>query len=230
MKRRGHIADERGDTLIELMVGLAAGLVVLATLTMVILVTLEGSAKVSARVDATQRARVVLDEIIEELHSACVAPKIAPIYAKSTGTSLEFIHAAGTEGSQVAPNPTLSVISLSKGVLSQSNSVATGGTAGAWTWSAPTTTQLMTNIAPIAPSSSIFSYYAYSNGALSETPLKTPLEANAALTIEVRIALTATPGNTPVTDGGAAASIQGSAELRLTPPSFNEQAVSLPCQ
>ena len=61
MKRRGHIADERGDTLIELMVGLAAGLVVLATLTMVILVTLEGSAKVSARVDATQRARVVLD-------------------------------------------------------------------------------------------------------------------------------------------------------------------------
>ncbi len=51
----------------------------------------------------------------------------------------------------------------------------------------------MTNIAPIAPSSSIFSYYAYSNGELSETPLKTRYEAKAALTVEVRIALTRHP-------------------------------------
>ena len=75
----------------------------------------------------------------------------------------------------------------------------------------------MTNIAPVAPSSSIFSYYAYSDGALSETPLKTPLEANAALTIEVRIALTATPGDRRSADSGAPASIQGSAEAAPHP-------------
>jgi hypothetical protein len=174
---------------------------------------------------------VALAQIMEELHSACVAPQNAPVKAESTGTSLSFIHAAGAEGAAVAPNPTKSVISLENGVLSQSDYESTGGASPNWTFSAQSTTrQLLTDVGPVSPSSSIFSYYKYANGTLSETPLSTPLGEAAALTIEVRVALTAAPTSTPVADSDAASSIQDSAALRLTPPSFNEGAASLPCQ
>jgi hypothetical protein len=231
MTRLPPAADERGTTLVELMVGLGAGLVILSTLTMVIMVTLHGSAKVSARVDATQRARFVLTRIMEELHSACVTPKIAPVLSDSTGTSLSFIHSEGNQGNQVAPNPTHTVISLASGVLSQTDYVATGGVAPNWTYSTtPSTRKLLTGVSPVAPSSSIFSYFEYKNGALSGTPQTTPLGTGAGSTIEVRVAFTASPGSTPVTDKGATASIQDSAVLRLTPPSYAEGTVSLPCQ
>jgi hypothetical protein len=226
------IRDESGTTMVELVVGLAIGLVVLSTLTTVIIVTLHGSARVSARVEATQNGRVVLARVMEELHSACVAPKVAPIQVGSSGTSLRFIRAAGKEGSAVAPTPTFTEIKLSGTVLSQSDYAATGGTAPTWTFSnTAKTTQLMTNVAPLVAGGPIFSYYSYANGALSTTPLTTPLDTNgAALTVQVKVGFATAPGKTPVKDAGASSAIQDSAILRLTPPSFNEQAVSLPCQ
>ena len=226
------IREEAGTTMVELVVGLAIGLVVLSTLTTVIIVTLHGSARVSARVEATQNGRVVLANLMEELHSACVAPKVAPVQVGSTGTSLRFIRAGSSEGAAVAPVPTLTEVNLVGNVLTQSDYAATGGAAPTWTFSKTATTrQLMTNVAPLAPGGPIFSYYSYVNGALSATPLTTPLDVNgAALTVQVKVAFATAPGKTPVKDAGAAAAIQDSAVLRLTPPSFNEQAVGLPCQ
>jgi Tfp pilus assembly protein PilW len=231
MRRIDPLRDEQGTTMVELLVGTAMGMVVLSALTMVIIVTLHGSGRVAARVDATQRARVVVSNIIQELHSACISPKVAPIQSGSTGTSLKFIRASATEGAVVAPAPTLTQISLSGGVLTQTDWASTGGTAPNWTYSStPTTRQLLTKVAPISPSTSIFSYYASSNGAVSATPQGDLTAATAPLTIQVRVALSASPSSTPVTDKNAAASIQDSATLRLTPPSFNESAESLPCQ
>jgi hypothetical protein len=58
-----------------------------------------------------------------------------------------------------------------------------------------------------------------------------PLEGvDPSLTVEVRAALTAAPESTPVKDAGAEASIQNSATLRLTPPSYNEGSPARPCQ
>jgi Tfp pilus assembly protein PilW len=232
MTRVDLLRDERGTTLIELTVGLAVGAIVLMMLTTGIVVALHGSSRVGARVEATQNARIVLTRVMEELHSACVAPKIAPIQAGSTGTTIKFIRAAGTEGAAAAPTPTLTEISLNNGILTQSDYAATGGSAPTWTFSStPTTRRLMTKVGPVSGSSSIFSYFAYTNGALSTTPQTTPLSAgDAGLTVSVRMALTANPSTTPIADKGAAASVQDSTVLRLTPPSFNEQAVSLPCQ
>lgn len=231
MIARVDIRDERGTTLVELMVGLAAGLVVLSALTLVIVVTLHGNARVDARVEATQKGRIVLTNLMEELHSACVAPKIAPVLEKSSGTKLIFVHAAPSEGATVAPNPTKTEVVLNNGTLTQYDSVATGGTSPNWTWGTPTSRTLMTNVAPISPSSSIFNYFAYQNGALAAVVPSTELTSTQAATvIEVQVALTTSPTTTPVADAGAPSSIQDSALLRLTPPSFNEQAVSLPCQ
>jgi len=235
MSRRTDIVrDERGATLVEVLVSTGTGIVVLGALTMVIVVAMHANARVSARVDATQRARLVVTKIMQQLHSACVAPKIAPIQPGSTGTSLRFVYAPPSQAAAVAPMPTMTEISYSNGVLTQTRWPATGGGYPNWTYSStPTTQQLLTDVGPIPPASSIFSYYGSSNGSLSPTPQTTPLEPAATpLTIQVRVALSAEPtrGASPVADSNASAHVRSAATLRLTPPSFNEAAPALPCQ
>lgn len=228
MRRLPSLRDERGTTLIELMVATAAGMVIMFAITTVIVVALHGSARVSARVDATQRGRIVIARIMEQLHSGCILPEIAPVQEKSTGTTLRFVHETG---SGVALTPTLSVISLSNGTLTQSDYKATAGPLPSWSFetSAFATRTLLTKVAPISPSSSIFFYYTYSSGSLVQQTGE--LSSTVAKQIlNVRVALTASPGTTPVKDSGGASSIQDSATFRLTPPSFNEKAISLPCQ
>lgn len=223
--------DERGTTLVELLVGMSMGMVVITGLTMVIVASLHASARITTRVEATQNGRVVLTKIIEELHSACVVPKIAPIQKESTGTSLRFVHAASGQGGAVSPTPVYTVISLSNGILTQSDYAATGGTAPNWTWAAtPNTTRLMSKVVPLTANGPIFTYYSYLNGGLSLLSTSPSLSAtDAAKTIEVKIELNVSPATTPVKDAGADTSIQDSAVLRLTPPSFNENATAPPC-
>jgi Flp pilus assembly pilin Flp len=228
-----RLADERGATMIEVLVSTATGVVVLAGLTMVIVVTMHSNARVSARIDANQQGRLAVTKVMKQLHSACVAPKIAPIQAASSGTLLKFIHAAPGEGNAVAPLPTMTELSLAGGVLTQTDRAAVGGTAPNWTYSATTTSRiLLSGVAPIAPSSSIFDYYAGNNGSTTPTAQAVPLSSASALeTVQVRIAFTVSPTRgTSIKDASAAATIRDGATLRLTPPSFNEAAVSLPCQ
>lgn len=230
LTRLKPVSDERGTTLIEMLVALASGLVITVALTGLVITTLHGSARVTSRVHATQRARIVLTRVMEELHSSCIAPEIAPIQEKSSGTSLRFIHQVGAA---VQPTPILSVISLSGTTLSQSDYETTGGVAPNWTFAekASSSRTLLTGVSPISPSSSIFNYYRYTNGTISSTPQSTPLDSTgSALTVEVQTALTAAPESTPVADKGASATVQNSTTLRLTPPSFNEGSPARPCQ
>jgi Tfp pilus assembly protein PilE len=237
---RIDLGDERGTTLVELLVGLMMGMIILTALTLVVVVTLHASARVSARVEATQDGRIALARVTEELHSACIYPKTAPVKGgasnetfASTGNKLVFVHAANSQGQAVAPTPIRSVVSLANGELKQSDYPASGGSAPNWTFSgtATSTRTLMEGVAPIPGRSAIFAYYYYSNGGLVEQSASPSLSATeAAKTIDVRVALNASPRTTPVKDNGADTSIQDSAVLRLTPPSFNESATALPCQ
>jgi Tfp pilus assembly protein PilW len=68
--------DEEGTSMVEVMVGLAMGMVVLAGLAMLLIVVMRGNARISARSEASDNARVTMTRIMEELHSACApAPK-----------------------------------------------------------------------------------------------------------------------------------------------------------
>ena len=78
------MSDQRGITVVELLVAIVAGMAVLFGSFIVLNGTLRGSARITQRVDATQRARPVLQHVMDELHSACVASRIAPILAGST--------------------------------------------------------------------------------------------------------------------------------------------------
>jgi Tfp pilus assembly protein PilW len=221
--------DQSGTTLMEVVVALGAGIVVIFALSTIVISTMHSTYRTSARVDANQRARLALNQIVDQLHSACVAPQIAPIKKESSGTRLIFVHKTGSE---VSPLPVKSEIVLSGGTLTQYDYPATGGAPPEWSYPlSPTSSrQLMTKVAATAASGSIFTYYKYVNGKISTTPLTTPLESTAAATtVQVNVALTASPLSTPVRDTNAATQIQGSALLKLTPPAFTG-GVDLPCQ
>ncbi len=220
VRRRLDIADERGATLIEVMVGLASGMVVLFALTMMLVVTMHTTARVSARVDATRNARLTITNVTEQLRSSCVAPRIAPVRAGSTGTSLQFIH---QKGSGVVLDPVLSKIELVGGTLTQYDYPKTTGAMPNWNFAlAPTSQrQLATGISPIAPSEAIFTYLGYSGKAINLALPAAPLSStDAARTVAVKVAFSAAPRSGPA---GNAAQVQDTALLRLTSLAFNKE-------
>ena len=224
---RQMAGDERGTTLTELLVGLFAGLVVLASLVTLIMVTLNTTTRVSARVHATQEARVTLTKVINQLHSACIAPKVAPLKGPSTGTELRFVHATG---SAVNPTPTETRISHENGQLVQRDYAWISGVAPNWNFNTTTPVReviLNDGISPIG-SKPIFTYYRSTGG--TPSPLTTPVKDGALNeAVQVTVAFMATPYN----DNGEAATparIQGSATFRLTAVTYSTSAPGSPCQ
>jgi type II secretory pathway component PulJ len=230
VKGRGYIRDERGATLIEMMVGISMASILMFAMTMLIVVTMHASARDSARVSATQLSRNGLSSIIQQLHSACLSPRVAPVQVGSTGSSLSFVHSSGSE---VTAKPVLSVISLSGETLTQYDYASTGSISPPWTFATTpsSTRQLMTGVAPIPPQTAIFSYYSSSNGQISSTPLATPLNAaGAATAILVNVGISSAPtAKKRNSNPGVSTHIQDSVLLRMTVPSFKE-TVSPPCE
>ena len=139
------IREDRGTTLVELLVATMAGVLVMFAIVSLVIISLRETDRVTSHVDATQRGRTTLNKVIEELHSACFAPRIAPVLEKSTGTELIFLHQIG---SAVALTPTKSYVKLVGSTLSQENLPTTGGTAPNWTYGTASTEQLMTQHLP----------------------------------------------------------------------------------
>jgi hypothetical protein len=226
--RRDCIRDERGTTLVELIVGISMASILMFAMTMVIVVTMHASARSSAEVSSTQLSRNGLASIIQQLHSACLSPRVAPVWPESSGTKLVFTHSTGSE---VTAKPVKSEILLLGDTLTQYDYASMGSLAPPWTFAktATSTRQLMTGVAPIPPSTGIFSYYSSANGQISSTPLPTPLEAAAASTIEVSVGISSAPSAQKRGNPSTSTHIQDSAILRLTAPTFNE-TVSPPCE
>jgi Tfp pilus assembly protein PilW len=230
------LSDERGTTMVELLVGMAMGMIVLVGLSMTIVVVLHGTSRVDARVEATDNARTVVTRITEQLHSACISPQIAPIRSGSTGTELIFWHAAYGQSNVVQPIPVKTKIAYSKGTLSQTDYAKIGGTSPGWIFEGEegnkgtgSTRILLTNVAPAG--SSMFTYLRYQGGEAKTINASTLGVGEAAETVTVNVALTASPKTTsPVTDKSSAATVSDSATLRLTPPPFETAASALPCQ
>lgn len=224
------IRDESGMTLVELLVATAAGVIVMAGITMAMIVTMRETNRVASHVDANQRARIAMTRIIDQLHSACVAPQIAPVQEDSTGTMLSFWHQSG---SAVSLTPVQSRISLVGTTLTQSDYPVTGGAAPNWTFSetASKTTQLMTNVSPLTTGAPIFTYYSYANGKISSTPLSSLKEGKAATVAQVNVAFETAPLKTAIrNDASGSTEIQDAALLRLTPPAYGSSTANLPCQ
>jgi hypothetical protein len=229
--RRLDLRDESGMTLVELLVATTAGIVVMAGITVSLVVTMRQTDRITSHIDSNQKARITMTRIIDQLHSSCVAPQIAPVQVGSNATSLTFLHQTG---SGVSVTPVKSTISLSGSTLTQYDYPATGGAAPTWTYATtPTSTvRLMTGVSPISASVPLFRYFSYTEGKVNTTPLTVPLtEATAPKAVQVNVAFQVAPLNAPpIGDTNAETEIQSSALLRLTAPAYAPGSDNLPCQ
>ena len=219
--------DERGTTMIELLVSISATLVVMIGVVTLTTTVLHHQDRINRRVDANSRGRPVMTRMVQGLHSACVTSHIVPIRTGSTGTSITFL---SKSGSAVGPTPDLHTISLSGSTLRETVFPMTG-TAPNWTplGTPLSNAALLTNVS--APGGAIFRYYDFVNGALSTTPLPTPLsDTNAARVSYVTIAFTISPrSGVSSQDLGSPMLLNSGADLRLENAGQFPNQDNLPC-
>lgn len=225
--------DEGGFTLVELLVGIAISLLTMSMVATMVIASTHNQARVAKRVDANQRIRPVLTRIVDELHSACVATRIAPVIGDgtangSTATRITFLSLAG---GGVSPLPDKHVITLSGSTLSESvDHAVPGSTSPNWTFQGtPTTRTLLTGVS--APGGVMFKYDRFQNGQLVlASSLTVPLTASdAALTAYVSLAITAAPTAGAGQDARSPITLSDAADLRLQPASQIATQDNLPC-
>lgn len=228
---RKMAADERGMTLVELLVATTAGVVVMAGIATAMIVTTREVQRVSTHVEANRQSRLAMTKIVNQLHSACLTYDFAPVREDSTGSLLSFLHQAGSTASL---SPVLSRISLSGTTLSQSDyPLSSGTTPTDWKFATTPskTMQLLTGVSQSSASTPVFSYYGYTSGAISAPfAISSTLGAAAAeKTVQVNVSFKAAP-RTISNDASAATPIQSSTLLRMSPASFETTSVNKPCQ
>jgi prepilin-type N-terminal cleavage/methylation domain-containing protein len=228
------LASERGFTLIEMMVTLVTGTVVLLATYFVLDVSIRESSRLSERTDATQRGRVAMEKVLQELHSSCVASGVTPVEPGSTSTKLEIISQTGNE--TYFPHVTKHVIqyvSATHSLTDESYVSTAEKTRGEWEWptSATSTQTIITGVAQSTEGSStapVFQYYKYEGGHLSTTPIsESPLSAtNANETAAVAVRFTVWPSSERTT-GARTIDLADTAVLRFDPASAT--GTNMPC-
>jgi prepilin-type N-terminal cleavage/methylation domain-containing protein len=158
---RDNLRDERGFTLVELLVVMLAGTVVAGALMTIIDVTLHQTTRTFSKVDATQRARTSFSLLENELHSSCVGNGAQPIQTSSSDNTLIFISQYGSAAS-VTPVEHQVVFNASAKTLVDSTYPVSSGSAPNWVFSttASSTNTLLTNVAQ-SGSTPVFQYFAY---------------------------------------------------------------------
>jgi len=161
-------SEEVGFTLVELVVAMAMGIVVMFALSYIMIAMLHQSQRTFTRVDATRQDRVALNNIDNELHSACVDGS-SPVQATSTGSTLIFL---SYQGNSTNPTPVWHQLTFSGGTLkdyrytaTQTTTYLATGTGQEWqqgTALTPASVTLLSNVSQQTnPSVPIFKYYRY---------------------------------------------------------------------
>ena len=91
------VRTEAGFTLIEVLVAVVISVVVIGAASSILVIALHQSSRISDRVQSTQLGRIPMTKIVDELHSACLTEKFAPVRQASTEQKLWFIDAYSEE-------------------------------------------------------------------------------------------------------------------------------------
>ncbi len=223
-----NLRDQRGTTLIELVVATLAGSVIFLGLTMVVIASMHQQTRISKRVHATQEARTLVQRIVTELHSSCVAANVSPIQGENPSTSISYVYQTG---SGAALTPVKRKVSLSGTTLMLSTFPSTSGSTPKWAFSetASSTQTLLTNVSGVSASEPLFRYYKYKEGVITAMP-STITASESPFVVQVDIALKVSPTGSTVTDAKSPGIVNDSAYLRYSPPSANVNAANLPCE
>jgi hypothetical protein len=227
------MTDERGYTLVELLIGSMVSLVILGAILAMVQVATGDQNRVTQHVYANQRGRPVMDHIIDRLHAACVSPGLAPVRPESSESSMILY---SKSGSAVNPTPNRYVISLAAGKITETTAIGSGTEPSNWTFgTASSPVQLVDGVGTAKigePPASVplFRYYAYEGGHVASTPLPIPLSAeNAAKVVQVNIAFTVAPSAAASAEPSATITLSDAATLRIEPASEDSAQVNLPC-
>ena len=232
MTWRARLRDERGFTLIELILASAAGLLVSGAALAIIAVSYELLRNDADRVDANQQGRTAMLEIEQLLNSSCVGGLVgfAPVQAGSSANSITFI--ASRADDPATPPSEYQIYLTGSNQLDLTTYQYAAGSAPYWSFSSSGQTQtLITHAAVVPGTSAIFSYYPYqSSGALATSISTTPLSlTDAANVAEIAIQFEAQPSD-GVTVSGSNADFASEVVLRLTPVSTSTLSTTpLPC-
>lgn len=197
--RPPRLRDSGGFTLIELLVAITASIVVIGALYSILEFTTTQSVRITNETSADQLGRTAIAQVLEELHSACIAPSFDPVQTGSTPDELLFVSGYGREAA-------LSRASLNRIVWDPKAQTLTSyvyeSNGGEWphftypALSSPTTRTLLasdvTQVRSGGEAEPVFRYYRYATAAtggevataavstLQSTPLNTPLSEEAA--------------------------------------------------
>jgi prepilin-type N-terminal cleavage/methylation domain-containing protein len=229
------IHDERGFTLVEMLVAVVLGVIVMMALFAILDFSINQSGRIAEKVDADQQGRIAMEKLTLELHSSCVAALVTPVQAGSTDTAIQFISVPGSQA--YLPTAELHYVRLAENELLDSVFKSNGGEPAAWTFpsvtSTPTSQQTLIDTVSQSQSGEppttvpIFQYFRYYRssdpgavlGEINPKPMSTPLSSeDAQATAEVTVSFTANP-TTGQTSNGRAADLSDSVLLRFNPTS-----------
>jgi prepilin-type N-terminal cleavage/methylation domain-containing protein len=210
--------SEAGYTLVELLVAMGIGLVVVTGAFTLIGSAFPLASRTQERVDATQRGRVALDQMLTQLRSqVCIDSSQPPIY-DAKDDAVTFYASLGNENAA----PQRRTLTFAGGAITE-QVVQGAGTSPAWTFTgAPTARSLATGLAQ-SGTTPVFRYYAYTTAAPYEPTRLLDPASGASLTaaelkqvVRVDVAFLSKPQR-----GGATAQavpFQGSVQTRTADP------------
>ena len=258
-KLRDALRDERGFTLIELIVATMAGIIVAAATSAVVIASVHFSSNYTDRVDANQEGRVAMEKITQALNSSCVATGVTPLVGSPAPTGMVGGAASGSDASDavfyssLSDSPTIGARddqpSLVEIYLSAQQLVETPTPIRTapeprlnpgrsrrrrprrTSCCCPTRPTPTIDGATVRPP--VFQYYGYtSGGSINPIAFTTPLSTtDASNTAEVTVSFEALPSNkgANLSAKGAGANISDSVVLKLTPASSAPNGSNTPC-
>ena len=184
-----RLRDQRGFTLVELLVVMVAGVVVSSALFTIVDVTLHQTTRTYSRVDASQRGRIAMETIEQELHSACYTNDAFPIIDGTT-TSLSFWSSYGS-ATNLTPTKHTIALNTSTGDLTDTTYLTTGSSPNWAAGAVDRTNTLLTDVAQ-SGSTPVFQYFELRS--TGSTAVSAPLTSTSSRTVsEIRVTFVVSP-------------------------------------
>jgi prepilin-type N-terminal cleavage/methylation domain-containing protein len=183
--------DDRGFTLIEVLVSMIMAVIITGALFAILEVSVQQTTRTTDFIQADQLGRDTMTKIVDELHSVCIAPGFTPIQENSTENKLIFYNAYSKESVISKTEAYKHEIEWSGETTKKLTDTATPASGGEWPnfeyKSTPTTTLLAEHVTRGATGTTkipIFKYYKYAKEAegSTESPEGTLSELAAPLT------------------------------------------------
>jgi prepilin-type N-terminal cleavage/methylation domain-containing protein len=253
--RLALLEDERGYTLIELVVAMALGMVLMVAVFTFLQFTTNDVSRITQRAEVDQTGRTALEKIMLALHSACVAPTVAPIRSGSGPNTIRFVSETSPLNTNKEPVSALTTVKLHEITYTPASGKVQGtlvekswpssGLVGSYTFNekeTPTERKLLTGVkrSGAGESTPIFQYYRYYRtgdkepqlGTINPTATTVLKEEEEAKTItKVTVSFTLSPEGHEYTAFGndRPVALEDSAIFRLAPSSEASGTSNLPC-